>query len=129
MKLTLLTLLLLMMALPTWAQPELTEEDEILRFTIVDYRPTDRSYVAEIMTDEAYDLILLDCQSFFNGINVFENQGENAVPLFTVFLEPQECEEIHEFLLSNLEDDQISCMELDLTNYDYYLSTGRENCQ
>jgi hypothetical protein len=75
---------------------------------VLDYLSTDMDYIFEIKTTK-FEKVTLDCQSFFNGINFYEN-GEVK---HNIYLEMFECEEMNQFFKDSKAENLPVCLGLD----------------
>ena len=85
---------------------------------IEDYLTTDMDYVFE-MKDSQFEKVTLDCQSFINGVNFYED-GKIAA---TFILDLGECEDIHYKIYTLREDGKLPILSLDFDNREYQINS------
>jgi hypothetical protein len=61
-----------------------------------------------LIKSEGYDKVILDCQSFINGLNLFKNDEKK------VFTLPSygHCISIHKQILTNVKEESPSCIKI-----------------
>lgn len=80
---------------------------QILKIDVESYLRTDMDFMFSIK-NKAYDKIILDCQGFINGLNLYSSRGHD---IFTI---PGygECIAIHETIVKNIENKKKSCLAI-----------------
>jgi hypothetical protein len=75
---------------------------------MLDYVPTNRSFVYEIVTSK-FQKVILDCASFITGI-VFYNRD---IISFNFYLDAARCEDLHSFFQVSLTNKIPVCLEIE----------------
>jgi len=81
---------------------------------VENYINTDFDYMFEIK-NKNFKKVVLDCQSFINGVNLYGDQDEHAV----LVLDIGECEHIHFSIIEAMEKESPVCLSLDFDNRAY----------
>jgi hypothetical protein len=88
-----------------------------LDIQVENYLETDFDFMFEIQ-NKNFDKVVLDCQSFINGVNLYGEGGEHAV----LVLDIGECEDIHFSIIEGMQNDSPVCLSLDFNNRAYKVS-------
>ena len=85
-----------------------------LDIQVEDYLDTDFDFMFEIQ-NKNFERVILDCQSFINGVNLYNEDGDHAV----LVLDIGECEDIHFAIVDGIKNDGPVCLSLDFNNRAY----------
>jgi hypothetical protein len=83
----------------------------------------------QLITFPKYSRVILDCQSFFNGFRLYQNnQDGEEVLLLNFYLNANDCLAIYMYLIENLENQTPICAEINLKADKIYLRHGHDGC-
>jgi len=88
-----------------------------LDIQVEDYLETDFDFMFEI-ENKNFNKVVLDCQSFINGVNLYGDKDEHAV----LVLDIGECEDIHFAIIEGMKNSSPVCLSLDFDNRAYKVS-------
>jgi len=95
--------------------------------TILSLEKTSFDFMYEIKSKEQHrqQEVIIDCQSFFKGIN-FYRQTKNGRELdLNIYLDETECDESVEFIQKGLSDNKGVCMFLDFEDKSASMQYGK----
>ena len=82
--------------------------DPIEKSFMLDYVGTDMDRMFEIKTSK-YDKVILDCQTYINGLNFYRN----SILVRNYYLDVEQCEDIHSYLTAAKEQIVGICFVID----------------
>ena len=100
-----------------------------IKFPVFKMVKTEYDSMFRLITIPQYSRVILDCQSFFNGFRLYNNNDDGEeVLLLSFYLNAKDCYAIYTYLIENLEHQIPICAELNLKAYKIYLRHGHDNC-
>lgn len=105
-------------------------KDDLLRFPVNDMASTNFDVMFELLSDEKFGRIVLDCQSFIHGIKFYNpiTDGKDETVLFNFYLESDECSHIFDYIEQSLYLGKHVCIELNSFSGRYRLSRDYKDC-
>lgn len=94
------------------------QAQDIISIPVYDIGKTSMDLAFELETDGAHSKVVLDCQSFLHGINIYDSSHNQTLQFY--LYEP-ECHEVLSFVWDRNAKDENSCVRLDLVNNSYEL--------
>lgn len=92
--------------------------EELVEIPVTDVKRTAMDMAFDLDTDESFSKVILDCQSFLHGINIYDEQQRQILQFY--LYEP-ECHEILDFVWDRKTQNKDSCIRLDLEKNAYEL--------
>lgn len=100
---------------------------DLMRFPVYDMGPYQNfELMFRLYTAPQFGNVILDCQSFMHQIQFVEPNKEDVI--FKFYLDPNECEDIYEFIENSLEKSSHICIELNSYSGEYQLSREYKDC-
>ncbi|MBT5094240.1 MAG: hypothetical protein HOM21_08365 [Halobacteriovoraceae bacterium] len=131
MKLHQLCLVIMLMGLVfVTAGKASTEVSQFARLPVNNYATTDFEFMTELKTVAEVEKVIIDCQSFINGI-MFKEQATDGDwnTAYQSALSEAECEEVTKFVRNSVDGKKNACVELDLLRNTYQLSRKTSDCR
>ncbi|MBK22408.1 MAG: hypothetical protein CME70_00260 [Halobacteriovorax sp.] len=101
-----------------------------VRVPVKEMKSTDLEGVFEVISNEQFAKVKLDCLSFIHGMNFYDKSRDGDWELSYSFpLSEAQCNDVYKFLKDNLEAKKPACVELNIIDGIYELSEKEESCQ
>jgi hypothetical protein len=82
----------------------------IQRMTVTDMAPVEDMYASFEIVTPKYDKVILDCQSFINGMNFYKNKKiVHAIRM----VDYDTCSNVYDFIDQSLKQKKAICMEIE----------------
>jgi hypothetical protein len=100
---------------------------DLMRFPVYDMGPYQNfELMFRLYTAPRFGHVILDCQSFMHQIQFTEPNKEDVI--FKFYLDPNECQDIYEYIENSLEKSSHICIELNSYSGEFLLSREYKDC-
>lgn len=99
----------------------------IQKMTVTDLLPVEDMYASFEIVTPKYEKVVLDCQSFINGMNFYKNQ---KIIHSIRMVDYDTCGNVHDFIGQSIQQNKAICMEIEEGNTTLNLSNDEASeCQ
>lgn len=100
-----------------------------IKFQLSAIENTEFEAMFELITQKKYGKVILDCQSFIQGINFYKTDEEEREKIYLKFyLDSYQCEDFFYKIKSSLNKKYQPCIELNLSTGEYSLNQNIKEC-
>jgi hypothetical protein len=100
-----------------------------IKFQLNAIENTEFEAMFQLVTQEKYGKVILDCQSFIQGINFYRTDEEGTEKIYLKFyLDSYQCEDFFFQIKNSLNKKNQPCIELNISTGEYSLDKNIKEC-